>query len=56
MLQTIMELQTQGINQKKTDWAREAGKVSDKGDTFYFVGCMPYFRSFFATLVWTAFR
>ena len=47
MLQTIMELQTQGIHQKKTGWAHEAGKVTDKGDTFFFVGCMPYFDVIF---------
>lgn len=47
MLQTIMELQTQGIHQKKTGWALEAGKVAEKGDTFFFVGCMPYFDVIF---------
>ncbi len=47
MLQTIMELQTQGIQQKKTAWAREAGRIADKGDTFFFVGCMPYFDVIF---------
>jgi Fe-S oxidoreductase len=47
MLQTIMELQTQGINQKKTEWAKEAGKVAKKSDTFFFVGCMPYFQVIF---------
>lgn len=50
MLQTIMELQTQGIHQKKTDWAQEAGKVAETGDTFYFVGCMPYFDVIFRDL------
>lgn len=47
MLQTIMELQTQGIRQKKTAWAREAGKIAETGDTFFFVGCMPYFDVIF---------
>jgi heterodisulfide reductase subunit D len=47
MMQSIMELQTQGIHQKKTDWAREAGKVAETGDTFFFVGCMPYFDVIF---------
>jgi Fe-S oxidoreductase len=47
MLQTIMELQTQGIHEKKTDWAKDAGKVVEKGDTFFFVGCMPYFQVIF---------
>ena len=47
MLQTIMELQTQGIQQKKTEWAREAGRVTERGETFFFVGCMPYFEVIF---------
>ncbi|MHC1729593.1 MAG: (Fe-S)-binding protein [Syntrophobacteraceae bacterium] len=47
MLQTVMELQTQGVKQKKTDWAREAGRISEKGDVFFFVGCMPYFNVVF---------
>jgi len=50
MLQSIMELQTQGIQQKKTDWAREAGNVAQTGDTFFFVGCMPYFDVIFRDL------
>jgi heterodisulfide reductase subunit D len=47
MLQTIMELQTQGIQQKKTEWARAAGRVAERGETFFFVGCMPYFQVIF---------
>ncbi len=50
MLQTIMELQTRGIHQKKTEWAKEAGKVAASGDTFFFVGCMPYFDVIFRDL------
>jgi len=47
MLQTIMELQTEGIRQKKTEWARQAGRVAERGETFFFVGCMPYFEVIF---------
>ena len=47
MLQTIMELQTQGIRQKKTEWARESGRIAQSGETFFFVGCMPYFEVIF---------
>ncbi len=50
MLQTVMELQAQGVKQKKTDWAREAGKIADTGDVFFFVGCMPYFNVIFRDL------
>ncbi|ABK16869.1 (Fe-S)-binding protein [Syntrophobacter fumaroxidans] len=47
MLQTVMEMQTQGIRQNKTAWAREAGEIAQTGDTFFFVGCMPYFDVIF---------
>lgn len=50
MLQSVMEMQTQGIKQDKTAWAREAGKVAETGDTFFFVGCMPYFNVIFRDL------
>jgi Fe-S oxidoreductase len=50
MLQTVMEFQAQGVKQKKTDWAREAGKIADTGEVFYFVGCMPYFSVIFRDL------
>jgi heterodisulfide reductase subunit D len=50
MLQTIMELQTQGAKQRKTEWAREAGRVAEQGETFFFVGCMPYFQVIFRDL------
>ena len=50
MLQTVMELQAGGLKQKKTDWAREAGKIADTGDLFFFVGCMPYFNVIFRDL------
>ncbi|MDR3553723.1 MAG: (Fe-S)-binding protein [Syntrophobacteraceae bacterium] len=47
MLQSVMEFQAEGVRQKKTDWAREAGKIADRGEVFYFVGCMPYFDVIF---------
>jgi Fe-S oxidoreductase len=43
LFQAIMRLQTLEIKQNKTDWAREAGRISESGDTYYFVGCAPYF-------------
>jgi len=43
-------MQTQGIKQNKTAWAREAGKIAETGDTFFFVGCMPYFNVVFRDL------
>jgi Fe-S oxidoreductase len=44
LFQSIMRLQTLDVKQSKTDWAREAGKISETGDTYYFVGCAPFFQ------------
>ncbi|MGO9372094.1 MAG: (Fe-S)-binding protein, partial [Syntrophobacteraceae bacterium] len=44
LFQTIMRLQTLDLKQNKTDWAKEAGRISETGDTYYFVGCAPYFN------------
>jgi Fe-S oxidoreductase len=44
LFQGIMRLQTLDVKQNKTEWARQAGKVSETGDTYYFVGCSPYFQ------------
>jgi len=43
ILQTIAKLQTLGVAQKRTEWAEQAGSFCEKGDYFYFVGCLPYF-------------
>jgi Fe-S oxidoreductase len=43
LFQTIMRLQTLDVRQSKTDWAREAGTIAESGDTYYFVGCSPFF-------------
>jgi heterodisulfide reductase subunit D len=42
LFQTIMRLQTLDVKQSKTDWAREAGKISESGDTYFFVGCSAF--------------
>lgn len=42
MLQTITALQTRDIRQNRTFWL-EGLKTAERGDTFYFVGCRPYF-------------
>ena len=41
-LQAIVSLQTRGVSQQRTDWAKEAGTFKDSGEYFYFVGCAPY--------------
>ncbi len=43
LFQGIMRLQTLGVKQSKTQWAKTAGRISESGDTYYFVGCSPYF-------------
>ena len=43
VLQSISELQTRQIVQKRTAWAAEAGQFAETGDIFYFVGCLPFF-------------
>ncbi len=42
LFQTIMRMQTLDVKQSKTDWAKEAGRISESGDTYYFVGCAPF--------------
>ncbi len=48
MFQSIMEIQSSGIKQDRITWAKEAGSIADKGEYFYFVGCLPYFNVIFA--------
>ncbi|MDD3471164.1 MAG: (Fe-S)-binding protein [Syntrophaceae bacterium] len=43
LFQTVMRLQSMDVKQSKTDWAREVGKISETGDTYFFVGCAPFF-------------
>jgi len=42
IFQTITSLQSGSLQQNRTAWARETGKISDTGDYFLFVGCLPY--------------
>jgi heterodisulfide reductase subunit D len=48
MLQSIMAIQASGMKQNRVAWAKEAGSIADKGEYFYFVGCLPYFNVIFA--------
>ena len=43
ILQAIAGLQTADLNQQRNGWAKEAGAFRETGDTFYFVGCLPFF-------------
>ena len=50
MLQAIASLQTLDMKQQRIAWAEEAGNFKEKGEVFYFVGCLPYFDVVFAYL------
>lgn len=39
---TLNTLQSGNLTQKRTGWAEECGKITEKGDYFFFVGCQPY--------------
>ena len=46
-MQAIAGLQTGPVKQQRTAWAQEVGSFRTSGDTFYFVGCLPYFNVVF---------
>jgi len=50
MLQTIAELQTRTVQQKRSSWAEGVGSFEQRGEYFYFVGCLPYFDVIFRYL------
>lgn len=43
LFQSIMRLQTLSVKQDKTGWGREVGQIAEQGDTYFFVGCAPFF-------------
>ena len=43
ILQAIAGLQTHNLKQQRTGWAQNAGIFQDRGQYFYFVGCLPFF-------------
>lgn len=42
IFQTVTAIQSGNLQQDKTGWAKESGKTVEKGDYFFFVGCLPY--------------
>ncbi|MCU0852491.1 MAG: hydrogenase iron-sulfur subunit [Thermoplasmata archaeon] len=36
-----------GLKQKRLDWVKGDMKVAEKGDVFYFVGCLPHYDAIF---------
>ena len=50
ILQEIMRIQAMNVHQDRTGWVEEDMLLSDDGECFYFVGCLPYFDLVFADL------
>lgn len=50
IFQTVTNIQAGNLQQDKTGWAKEAGKTVEKGDYFFFVGCLPYHNVVFQYL------
>jgi heterodisulfide reductase subunit D len=50
-LQSIMRLMTTpSLDQHRLDWLPKTAKVKSKGDILLFVGCAPYFDTYFADI------
>ncbi|MBU1904226.1 MAG: (Fe-S)-binding protein [Proteobacteria bacterium] len=47
IMQSVVDLQAGETKQQRTAWAEETGTFAEKGDYFYFVGCLPYFEVIF---------
>lgn len=43
MFHTLTRIQAGNVRQNRIEWARKAGKISEKGDVFYFTGCIAYY-------------
>ena len=50
-LHGLMRMQTApNLNQNRVDWITPDLKVSSHGEILYFVGCLPYFETFFSDM------
>jgi len=50
IMQQLMGIMAQSVNQNRTGWVTADLRTADRGDDFYFVGCLPYFDVIFADL------
>jgi Fe-S oxidoreductase len=50
ILQEVMRIQTLNVHQDRTAWLTDEMEVSENGETFYFVGCLPFFDIIFEDL------
>lgn len=52
LLHSIQKLQsTKDIVQDRLQWVSKDLKTSEKGEVFYFIGCLPYFEKLFSSFV-----
>ncbi len=54
ILQEVMRIQTLNVPQERTGWLSDGLQVADRGEYFYFVGCLPFFEVIFADLEFEA--
>ncbi len=48
LMQSIMRIQAHGsLKQNRLDWVTKDLKIADKGEVFFFTGCVPYYDSIF---------
>jgi len=48
LIHAVQRIMAKGdLKQKRLDWVKEDMKVADKGDVFYFVGCLPHYDAIF---------
>lgn len=50
ILQIIMEIMSKNVSQKRTEWIPQEFSVSEKGEYYFFTGCLPYFEVIFKDL------
>jgi Fe-S oxidoreductase len=50
MFHTLTSLQAAGTKQARIGWAKEAGKICETGEYFYFAGCIAYYDAAFQYL------
>jgi Fe-S oxidoreductase len=43
MFHTITNIQAKGVKQDRIGWARDAGRISEQGEVYYFTGCLPFY-------------
>jgi Fe-S oxidoreductase/coenzyme F420-reducing hydrogenase delta subunit len=48
VIHSVQRIMARGaLKQRRLDWVKEDMKVADKGDVFYFVGCLPHYDAIF---------